>query len=550
MKLKRLWSMLLAGALVLAAAGCGTKETADTQAPADTQQAQSSADTQAEAEDAGEAGESGDSQAAGEGGYNVTWEDTAEIVVLYPSMTAIPSGLQAVEDAINEITMEEINTHVTLLMIEVGNYEQQANLMISSNEQLDLMITQPGGPTSFSTMASQHQLMDMGPLLETYAPQALSTVGELINGLKLEGTTYAFPTYKGFAGGLTLFMRTDVLEDLGLLEKAENMTSFSEFEEILEAVKNSEKWNYLAGIVSTDGHGCVLANSGNVVYADKFADCTTNDNLGNTQALVSVADDGTNTVVNTFASDAYRQNYEMVKSWYDKGYVYKDSATTPEMGSALVKSNVAFSYTAACELGGEESADTSCGMPITHVVITEMPITTGSLTKFTWVVPVTAKEPEAAVTFLEMMFTDARVANLFAWGIEGVDYEVGEDGVAHYIEGNENPAYHAVNFLNANKFLVHPWDGDDPNVNEIYMEYMENSEYSPYLGFSVDTAQVSDQVSAITNIIEQYQPQILSGTASEETFQEFLEKLEIAGIDDVVALYQEELDRWLESNGN
>ena len=78
----------------------------------------------------------GDTAAAGdaadEGGKVL--EDMADINMLYLSMGPIPQGLQAVEDAINEITEAEINTHVNIEMIETGNYEQQVNLKTSSNE--------------------------------------------------------------------------------------------------------------------------------------------------------------------------------------------------------------------------------------------------------------------------------------------------------------------------------------------------------------------------------------------------------------------------------
>ena len=544
MKGKKQLAIFMALAMACSVSACGSDEKADSAVPADSK---GSGESQTQLTDSVSEVQEPDAAGISDAAYNVTWEDMADIIVMYPSMTAIPSGLQAVEDAINEITEEEINTHVTLKMIEVGNYDQQANLMISSNEQLDLMVTMPGGPTSFSTMVAQKQLIPMDELLKNYAPKAYDGVGDLIKGTQINGETYAFPTYKGFAGGITIFMRTDVLEDLNLMDKAINMTSFSEFEEILEAVKTSEKWGYLAGIASTDGHGAVLANNATVCFSENFADCTFFDNLGNTQFAVAVRRDGSNEVVNTFTTPEYKENYEIVKRWYDKGYVYKDSPTTKEMGTALVKSNVTFSYIAAAERGGEASADTTCGTDMTPVLITPMPISTGSLTKFTWAIPVTAKEPEAAATFLEMMFNDARIANLFAWGIEDVDYELGEDGVARYIEGNDNPAYHAVAFLNANKFLVHPWDGDDPNVNEIYKKYMDEADYSPYLGFAADTSSVSDQVSAMTNVIAQYQPQVVSGVADEATFQEFLDKLESSDIDLIVQLYQEQLNQWLEA---
>ena len=90
----------------------------------------------------------------------------------------------------------------------------------------------------------------------------------------------------------------------------------------------------------------------------------------------------------------YRNNYELIKSWYDKGYVYKDSATTQEMGASLVKSNITFSYVNAVDLGNEAAVNTSCGMDMTWVKIVDMPISTGSITKFTWAIPTTAREPK------------------------------------------------------------------------------------------------------------------------------------------------------------
>lgn len=550
MKGKRFAALIMSLALTVAAAGCGNSEK-DNTGKADQNTTKSSTETSVRdtnakdtaAEAPGSQADESKSEAPAPGAYNVTWDDTAEIVVSYPSMAALPTGIQAVEDAINEITEEEINTHVTLKMIEVGNYEQQTSLMISSNEQVDLAITLPGGPTSFSTRVSQNQLLDISQLLEDYAPTALNAAGDLVKGTQVNNLTYAFPTYKSYVSGIYIHMRTDVLEDLGLLEKAQNMTTFTEFGEIMEAVKNSEKWGSLAGIAG-GVNGGILTNAINVVYTDKFSDCQFYDNLGNTQAIV-YADDNSTEVHSTFASDGFRKNYDLVKGWYDKGYVYKDSVTNKEQAAELVKSNVAFSYTSLTEIGSEAAAEAKCGMPMTNVLVCKPPINTGSVTKFTWVVPTTAREPEAAVTFLEMMFTDERIANLFAWGIQDVDYELNADGVAQYIDGNDNPGYHGVAFLNPNKFIVYPWTGDDPDMNIITKQYMDDASFGTYLGFSADLSAVTEEVSAITNVISEYQAQVCTGAADEATYKTFLDKLESSGIDKIIAVYQEQLDDWL-----
>lgn len=44
-----------------------------------------------------------------------------------------------------------------------------------------------------------------------------------------------------------------------------------------------------------------------------------------------------------------------------------------------------------------------------------------------WVVPKTSTNPEAAMKFLELMYTDEDIINLLAIGIEGRDYVVSAD---------------------------------------------------------------------------------------------------------------------------
>ena len=92
-------------------------------------------------------------------------------------------------------------------------------------------------------------------------------------------------------------------------------------------------------------------------------------------------------------------------------------------------------------------------------------------------------------------------------GIEDVNYTVGDDGLAHFVEGEDsnNAAYHTVDFLYGNQFLVRPWEGQDPSIREEAKEQMDNIGYSAYFGFAADTTEVSTQLSAIANVLGQYQ---------------------------------------------
>lgn len=556
MKFKRMLALLMSVCLALGVlSACGNSEsssTASTQVqgetkPADAQSVDLQTSGPAPANTGSEETESGTENGVSNDLYNVTWEDMAEINVVLPVLTTVPSGLADVEAAINAITESQINTHINLEMIEQGSYAQQVSLMIASGEQVDLMLTIIGNSTSFSTMSSQNQLQDITQLLEDYAPKALSAVGEVAESTRVDGKILGFPAFRNYYSGPYICMRTDVLEDLELLEKAQNMTSFTEFEEILAAVKNSEKWGGLTGIVPS-GAGNVLPAMTNFCYKDKFADTKVIDNLGNTLSCTGVIlEDENAQVIDVFSSEEYKENYELVKKWYDAGYVYKDSANTTEIGSDIIKAGNAFSYINAMGYGAEIAADSQCGMDMTCIFVAGKPVNTTEGVTFTYAVPMTAKEPEAAVTFIEMMFNDKEVLNLLTWGIEGKDYELTDTGVVSPMEQSGSSVVYLPSWMAISEFNVipsAPWDLESWDKQR---DYYAQAKISDYLGFSLNIDQFSNEVSALNTVINEYTKQIGSGVASETEFNDFLAKIKSSGIDIIVEAYQEALDAWIAS---
>lgn len=542
MKTRRMLSMVMAGIMGLSLlAGCGNSSgtgngSQDTRSSAETEAA--AADTSSAASDTGTSQAEGDSEVL---------EDIAEITMVYMPMGAIPSGLQEVEDAINEITENEINVHVDIQMIESGNYDQQISLMMSSSEKVDLMLTLPIGSSSYNNMANQKQFMDISGLLEEYGQDVLSTVGSLIESTTVDGSIYAVPTYRTLVTSAYIVMRTDVLEDLGLLEKAQNMTSFTEYEEILAAVKSSDKWSYLAGIVNSDVDGLCLPLAGSYLGVDNFSDASSYDQLGDLNKIIAIDPEGSDdTVRMNFDTPEYKAMIDKMRDWYEKGYVYEDAATTDDAAETLIKSNVGFSYFVEGEIGIETSKTAACGMPMTCVKIVTHPISTSSCTKFVWAVPNSSTEPEAAVKFMNMMYTDSRIENLLVWGIEGRDYQV-KDGVAYFMDGQDanSVAYQTADFMFGNQFLAYPWDGQTADFREVAKEEMDGAQESKYLGFSCDTTNIQNQLTAIANVISEFGPSLESGIAPEGTYEEFIQKLYDSGAQDIVDEYQRQLDEWL-----
>jgi len=518
--IKKSLSLILVLCMAVAMlAGCGNSE--------DTAETKSTA-TEAE----------GTTKAADEGSD----EEMAEINIMILAMSDVSAGSEEVIAEINKITEEKINTHVNIEHVEMGTYVEQVGLRISGNEKLDLVLTTPIEAAGFSSMTAQNQLMPLNDLLEEYAPDTLALLGDYIKGTTINDTIYSLPTYRALNSNSYLIMRKDILDELGLTEKAQSLSSWTEFEEILSEVTANKE---IAGIAGNDGAGTVITLQGVWHDTDDFAGNTSYDSLGDTYKIIAV-DEETDTVYNYFAADSYQAMIERVRGWYESGYVYKDSATSEEQGDTLLKTNVTFSTCVNSEIGVEVSRLSSTGYEVICPMIVAQPVITGSLTKFTWGVPVTSTEPEAAVKFLNLMYTDKDIANLLTWGVEGRDYVV-KDGEAVFPEGVDatTVSYHTADFLYGNQFLVYPWEGQGADFREVAKANLDEAGVSKYVGFSADTSSITNELSQLTNVIDQYKPSLESGAAEPAVYDEFIQAMEAAGVDKVIEAYQIQLDAWL-----
>lgn len=478
--------------------------------------------------------QAGDDQDGGSGA--VDWEDMAELEVYYFTFVA-PNSIQGVEDGINAITEDAINTHVTLHVLDIGSYIQQVGLMMSGGEQMDLMLT-GFDSASFSSMMAQNQLMDISDYIDDYGPNIKNILGDLLKAGTIGDGVYCTPNYRNMVSSVYVFMREDVLEDLGLAEKARNMTSWSEYEEIMKAVTESEKWNYLKPLAVTNGAGLLEAGAN---LSGSFGESDVFDQLGDTLSMIHLDDSGK--VSLNMESDSYKAAAALTADWYAKGYVYSDVSSDSSC-SDLVKDNVVFSYITSGEFGAEESHTASDGYDMMAVEVCKTDLTSEACTKFAWCVPNTAAYPEAAVAFLNLAYTSPEINNLMAWGVEGVDYEV-VDGVAQYIAGNETPEYHLFDYSVPNQFLVWPWGTSAADERERSEADLKAAPVSEYLGFSFDTSAITNSITALSNVKAEYHMQIISGAGGQEALDAYIQKLYNVGAQEYIDAYQTQLDAWL-----
>ncbi len=463
-----------------------------------------------------------------------------EIVFAYMTQNNIPetSDLERIQNLINEYTVDKINTKVKLVLFSNADYVNQVNLMLASGEQVDL----------FQAFKTSHlKYIQDGTALDItgYLDDELKDTADVIYDNFLAPTTVDGKTYgilnmgSNYVPGGFCY-REDIAEELGIdmsqVDSPEDLTDV--FAQVKEAYPNM--------IIIDPNRADALFETylGKVVGFDPLGD-----NITYTVSGVAYQDDAT--VVDIYHTSEFKDLCNLTRSWFEAGYYASDAATTTATTAELLMSGNCFGT--FCGLGNPKIAEqysTNYGHPFKGVQISDSMVWAGN--NNAWMVNSGSKSPSAACKFLNLLYTDEYVDNLLVYGEEGVDYELDENGCAAAPEGYtdlNSVAY--TNNLNyywwGNKWIAYPAQGTlygeerEANEKENY-----GGKLSKYYGFLYDYSDKEAEYTACLNIVEEYKKSLWVGAADvDKTIDEMTKRLEAAGMNDLIAEKQEQLDKWL-----
>ncbi|WP_027092802.1 ABC transporter substrate-binding protein [Cohnella thermotolerans] len=481
-------------------------------------------------------GSKGGEEASGtqaSGGESANSGDTPEIVMPFFVLNGIPEDMQAVNDEINKITKEKIGATVKLMPISYGTYGQQTNLMLTGNEQVDLMVV--GTWFNYTTQVAKNQLLPLDDLLAQYGQDIVKTLGDnYISAGKVKGKTYGVATMRDLADMYGLVIPKDVLDKYQI--KTEDIKTFDDVGNLLATIKKNEP----------DSTPLVPFGPGDSLL-DNYM---TYDNLGD--KLGVLPGDATDLkVVDWFEQPEYADLLNKIRSWYEAGFIMKDAATNRDSGLELMKAGRGDVLLTRIKPGYAEQESRLIGKPVVTIPLTQPQARTSSVANMMWGIPRNAKYPDKAMQMLNLMFTDKDVANLLAWGIEGKHYVVKSDGVAGYPDGvDQNNSKYNLNqgWMFGNQFLTYVWEGDSPDLWKQLQAFNDSAVPSKALGFTFDQTPVKTEVAAVQNVLNQYKMALEWGTVDPaKVLPEFRKKLKDAGIDKIIAEKQKQLDEWAAS---
>lgn len=473
----------------------------------------------------------------------VAEEDLREKELVTLDVVAMGSGGKEaatdVKAAINEYLEEKLNIHLNLTFVPYSNLVQQTNLLLSAGEDVDLITIYM---TPLYTVANNGQIMPLDDLLEEYGQGIIEQMGmEFIDCGRVAGELYGLPTGRDLAVEYGFEMRKDLADKYEI--DYENIKDLDALYEALKKVQAGEP-----DVIP------VVPSMGEMVRNWGW------DPLGDSMTPLGVLMDQGQSweVVNLFETELYKEFVTEMRKWYLEGLIMQDAVSNTESVGVMMGAGTAFGGMMNIKPYFEVQETTNYGTEIVCSRIIPPATDTSYVNMNTWAIASSCKHPEAAMKVLNLLYTDPYLVNLLIYGIEGVHYKkVGDatngQSIITYADGVDatNTTYKpSGGWILANQFIGHVWEGNPADYWDVQKEYNNTALKSYAFGFTWDSTRVRNQLTACTNVMGKYHDALMCGALDpEETLPKFIQELKDAGIDDIIADKQAQLDAWREANG-
>ncbi len=492
--------------------------------------------------------------------------DTSEhVVITYMTTGDAPSGdaLNTYNDMmekLNAILTEKVNAELETYFISWTDYLANYNLTLAQMDgSVDLVGTSSDWLDSWPNAKNGAFLELSEEMLQTYAPQTWASVpADHWELCKYDGEIYLMPedNYAQWTNHGYIY-RMDWAKEAGLADGVhswEDMTAYwkyckEAFPDLI-ALWDSDgtSYNAMAGgwiashsdYVSIDGinAGAMWGGRKDDLYTVYSPYVTETDLLVEFARLMKEWDEigvwPTDVLNNTSMTE------DMNADMYRIGQVAAVQKHT-EMWTGLVSAlpqNTIYQENPDADTGffyfGEEQGN-----------VVELSITHGAMA-----VSAGSENPGRALMVYDLLRNDPECHMLFCQGVEGVSYEVTEDGLMTKPEGFNADTQNINGITNFwwgrnDDILLRNAQNNWEKIDALYAEYDKVKIPYPYGQFIVNTDEIQSYIQNITEIHTNYMKQICygkySGTA-EEIVAEYQNALKAAGIDTVTEELQRQMD--------
>lgn len=448
-------------------------------------------------------------------------------VVTLPGTESV--AVEAREEAINAITVPAINCKVDIQEVWISEVANTTSMAVAGNEKMDLIHVATVQP--ISTMVGSGMLYDMdeGDLLEKRGGKLKELFGNLLKSGEVNGKQLAVPAKSLNAAGKGYVYNKEIADAAGVTIP-ENCT-IDEFEKALYQVheKNPEVFPFF------NGNGERLG----LEWIENYV------SFGNSAAYGVIMDPGKEMKVeNIYETDLFKDYCLRMWKWKQDG-IQPGDPTDTTVGQDYFSAGKLFCMATPINEAQRVSwSQFTNSIGFAQTVNPE--ITNNGVVEYMWGIATNSERPDKAMDFLNFIYSNADVANILTYGIEGDNYEFAEGSEKVVVRNNTyDPKF--FNGGDLSQMLIASPGGED------YIEKLQvtedEAETSPIMGYMFDDTDFQTEASVLNSTILEYLPRLQCGMCESEEatlvlLDEFNEKLKAAGIESVVAGNQEQLDAY------
>ncbi|MGB8455503.1 MAG: ABC transporter substrate-binding protein [Anaerocolumna sp.] len=470
-------------------------------------------------------------------------EEPVNLTMAFLVFGSVPNDMKKVNDAINDYLKEKINCTLTMIPINASNYSQQIDLMLTSDEKLDLFAD--GTILAFfnyTSHASKGQLYPMNDLLAQYGQGISGALGDYVNAASVNGEIYGVATNRDLAARTSFICKTSLLEKHGI--DPASIKTYTDLESMFKTIKDNEP-GVTPAMIGQTASGTIFDSLGLSVD-------TKGDQLSD---MIGVLMDNQKLeVTDYYQTEKCKEAAERVYDWYQKGYILQDATTNQSSAEELMKAGTLFGFFGNTKPGIETQEAASVGEDVTEIILSDTLSDTQKVTGFMWSIAAASEYPDKAMQVLNLMYSDPAFVNLLDHGIEGTHYKVVDEknGIINYpdgIDGSTSGYDMGVDFEFGNQMISYIWEGDSPTLWKDLDEFNQSATVSKAMGFQFDSSNVKTEYAAVTSVIDKYKQSIGQGTVDPDTvLPEFIEMLQKAGIDTIIKEKQTQLGEFAKVN--
>ncbi len=462
---------------------------------------------------------------------------TVAIQVVVLPATDYSAQEEAMEDALNEITVPAINCKVDIQFVWISEVANTTSNAILSNgkEKIDLVHVATVSP--LSSMVGAELLLDMndGNLLQNRGSDIVDLYGDLLKTGYVRDEQLAIPAKQYNVTSKGIYYNKTVADELGItLPEKGTMDDLKAALEKVAAAK-PDMIPYYAGEGTNDYAYWLLGYNGFGTQASYGA--ILDEQSGNTK------------IENLYASDEWKEYALTINEWRNEGLLKKDSTdktTAQDYYNQQQLFSVVTDITPTLE-AQYKSTSLAAGFESEFMTLVDPAITNSATTEYMWGIAATSERPDKAMDLLNFIYSDegTDAANILMYGLEGENYEKTTDQVI-----TSNGSYIAPFLVVGKQDNIYVQSPSDESSIDEWHTLMSEATTSKTLGYMFDDSDYQTESAAISNVITQYLPTLtngMCGTAAdtEAYIDEFVKALEAAGINDVIAANQEQLDEFL-----